>query len=305
MRALTLAALSATLLTVAGCSTHPLPEDVSRKSTVDIVKRMRCEIREAVNKLSSADNVELEGTVVGFDFVLKMTEENKATAGKLSFADPLARGKFTLDLTGSAEKERFNERRFRVVDNMYKLSLEENCSEQEQRANFVYPITGRIGLDELVFTYWKLKDVTSFKPYEDDDQRAFIDKLLFTTTLSAGLSPTIQIDSPAGGFELTNASVAGNVVRKDEHQVTVAIVQYVETIVVEVPGKPKPKKPKGGPSGSPAADSGPELAPVRKTRRIIVDPSAATRAVNRALNRESVRDDFRDYGFPVVPRDLR
>ena len=37
------AALAAGL---AGCSMHPLPDDVSRVSTVDIVERIRCEAQE-------------------------------------------------------------------------------------------------------------------------------------------------------------------------------------------------------------------------------------------------------------------
>lgn len=281
---------------LAGCSTHPLPEDFSRKTTVDIVKKMRCEIAEGINRIPAASEVELEGTMIGFDFVLKMTEDNDATAGKISLLDPLSRGQFTLDVTGSAEKTRHNERRFRMVDNMLKLRQEPGCSAEDQRANFIYPIAGKVGLDEVVSTYWRLKDISKFDAYSDEGKRAFIDKLLFTTTLSAGLSPNIKIDSGVGSLHVTNASLNGSVVRKDEHQVTIAVVQYVEkTVVTQRPPKSRPPTDR---SGGPSASSAQEDAQPRGKRTTVrtSDPGAAARDVNRALDRESIRDDLRDYG---------
>jgi hypothetical protein len=287
---------------LAGCSTHPLPQDFSRKTTVDIVKKMRCEISDGINRLSAASEVELEGTMIGFDFVLKMTEDNDATAGKISLLDPLSRGQFTLDITGSAEKTRHNERRFRMVDNMLKLRQESGCSAEDQRANFIYPIAGKVGLDEIVSTYWRLKDISKFDAYSDEGKKAFIDKLLFTTTLSAGLSPNIKIDSGAASLHLTNASINGSVVRKDEHQVTIAVVQYVEqTVVTQRPPKSGQQTDRSGGPGA-SAQERPQSRGERTTVRAS-DPAAAARAVNRALDQESIRDDLRDYG-PFFRRGL-
>src|ERR1044071_5649199 len=117
MRSPVLAALSAALV-LAGCSTYPLPQDYSRKYTVDIVKHIRCEVAEGVKSLNPVEQDELEGTVVGFDFTFKMTENNKATSGTLGFTNPVGGGTFKLDLTGAAEKQRFNERTFRIIDTM-------------------------------------------------------------------------------------------------------------------------------------------------------------------------------------------
>src|ERR1043166_3471481 len=41
-------------LTLAGCSIHPLPEDVTRETTYRIVQKIRCEAREALTELSVA-----------------------------------------------------------------------------------------------------------------------------------------------------------------------------------------------------------------------------------------------------------
>ena len=82
---------------------HPLPEDVSRKSTFDIVKKLRCEAREGV--LQSAMSIKaLENTYIGFDFDLTMTENNNANSGLLEFINPYVGGKFTLTVKGERIK---------------------------------------------------------------------------------------------------------------------------------------------------------------------------------------------------------
>lgn len=289
MRTFSLAALTSLLLVTTGCSTHPLPEDFSRKYTVDIVKKLRCEISEGVKALSVTSTAELKGTMIGFDFVFKMTENNNATAGKISLLDPFSRGQFTMDITGSAQKERHNERRFRMVDDMLTLRDEEGCSEADQRSNFIYPIAGHVGLHEVVGTYWKLKNVSDFDAYANEGKRAFIDKLLFTTILSAGISPNIKIESGPAKLHIANASFNGNLTRKDEHQVTVAVVQYVqETVKPGEKGRSKSWIPNGSEEPS---------------RVVVPNPAAAAKAVNNALDDEAIRDNFRDYGFPFFSRD--
>lgn len=295
MRNATFLSVSACAITVAGCSTYPLPQDYSRKYTVDIVKHIRCEVAEGVRSLPPATPEELEGTVIGFDFTFKMTEDNNATSGVLGFTNPVGGGTFKLDLSGSAEKKRFNERAFRVIDTMAKLRDEPDCSIEDQRRNFAYPIAGRIGLEELVHSYWQVRDLSTFTPGED--KRFFTDKLTFTTTLSAGISPNLEVKAAGADFKLTNASIDGDLVRKDEHQVTVAIVQSVAKKVVKVPVRVRVPQPRHTPDMAPGAESAPSYRTIyRDQTRVVPNTPAATQSVIEELNRQRDRDDDRDFG---------
>src|SRR5262245_8180150 len=82
-----------------GCSTHPLPQDVARVSTVDIVRRIRCEAKEgleaalqravaqgALRKAHVEKIVKL--STIGFEFKFVMSEDNRAAATELSFEKP-------------------------------------------------------------------------------------------------------------------------------------------------------------------------------------------------------------------------
>src|SRR5262245_45373229 len=67
-----------------GCSMRPLPENVSRANTFDIVERIRCEVSEALNSyLEQApfrDRTHVENIIaasaIGYDFTFEITEWN-------------------------------------------------------------------------------------------------------------------------------------------------------------------------------------------------------------------------------------
>src|SRR6476620_1817296 len=82
-----------------GCSIHPLPQDVSSVSTVDIVKKIRCEAKEgfeaALEKAASQGALSTKHvekiasvTTIGFDFRFVMAEDNKAAVTDLTFERP-------------------------------------------------------------------------------------------------------------------------------------------------------------------------------------------------------------------------
>src|SRR5258708_5133630 len=78
-----------------GCSIHPLPDDVSRKSTYDIVEKIRCEAKAAVDKYGRGFN---DASIV-YSFTFNINEVDDASAG-LTLLDPFKSGTFTL--TGNA-----------------------------------------------------------------------------------------------------------------------------------------------------------------------------------------------------------
>jgi hypothetical protein len=216
---------------LAGCSTYPLPQDVSRKNTYDIVEKLRCEAQEGLRAglvevlgTHQTNHRFLTDTVIGYDFVFDIVEDNNASSGKLEFDRRAFRSgsSFGLDFSSLATLQRKNRRDFRIIESLSQLN-KAKCSTDEARKNWVYPITGAVGLDEVVRTYIRLEKLTSFKVKGQNDPIIFSDKLDFTTDLQAGVQPDLTLATPAGSLRLSKLSILGQAKRKDIHTVTVAI----------------------------------------------------------------------------------
>src|SRR5947207_14615078 len=125
-----------------GCSIHPLPDDVTRDSTVDIVKKIRCETKKAVELHDPQGK--LNGAAIGYDFTFTITEDNNAS-GSAIFTLPFTNGTFTLALGAGESKQRINEREFLIKESFSELR-KEDCSTQAFREHWRYPITGIVGM---------------------------------------------------------------------------------------------------------------------------------------------------------------
>jgi len=241
------AALAVGLL---GCSAHPLPQDISYASTVDVVRRIRCEGREgletALEKAASQGDkykrhVEriIKVSTIGFEFKLIMAEDNRAAVNSLTFkrASSTPGDGFTLELIADLNKgpagevTRKNTRIFRVVDRLEMLR-EARCGRvQETRPNLIHPITGSTGMAEVVRTYIELEALTDLGALRErpvagkKEIVAFSDKLDFTTTLEAGATTDWEFSTKVGTLRLTKASLAGSALRKDLHSVTAALAR--------------------------------------------------------------------------------
>jgi hypothetical protein len=224
-----------------GCSIHPLPGDLPRVATFDIVDRIRCEAQEGLLTFPREDPLVqkiVTGTLIGYDFLFDITETNDlGTAkdpGKLTFQRPgSGKNLFNLDLTASAEKSRQNTRRFRIVEELGKL-YDAKCSPEEARANWVYPITGATGMGEVVRTFIRIealgnlqqvapKPLPGFKDVTSNI--VFSDVLKFMTTLDATAKPTLTLVPVAGRLKVTSASITGEAKREDTHSVIVALAR--------------------------------------------------------------------------------
>jgi hypothetical protein len=164
--------VAAFALAATACSTHPLPEDFSRASTVDIVTSIRCEALAGLTSLTPeeqfrADTI-IKTTMIGYDFVFHIDETNFAGGARKVTGAGLQDGfltlqkgsAFSLDFFGSADLARQNERRFKILEPLTDLQTAENaqrCAGGTPRRNLAYPIAGSIGMDEVVRTYVKLE----------------------------------------------------------------------------------------------------------------------------------------------------
>src|SRR5215470_8480165 len=141
-----------------GCSMHPLPEDVSRKNTYDIVKKIRCEAAEGLRAYAANDPI-VVNTFIGYDFDFDITENNSlgtnGARGIVSLEQKLLSpsASFKLDVKPYAEASRETHRTFRIIESLKVLKRldEQQCSPTQ--ANWAFPITGAIGINEVVETY--------------------------------------------------------------------------------------------------------------------------------------------------------
>ena len=209
---------------------HPLPEDFSRASTYDIVEKIRCEAREGLRDVKP-DHPILKHTAIGYDFVFEIDEDNNATKGELNFAsNGFTKGtSHALDFSGSATRKRKNKREFRIVETLEQLN-KASCAEPTQRANWVYPIAGAIGIDEVVRTYIRLERLTDLgtgfvNEKFGKDFVVFSEDLDFTTEIGGGVTPTLELATVAGKLKLSKATLFAEAKRKDVHSVTIALAQ--------------------------------------------------------------------------------
>ena len=104
---------------------------------------MRCEVREGIFEAAIDDERLLKRITIGFDFKFIISEDADAAGGDLKLVNPVGGGTFSLNFKATADKLRKNERTFRVLDTFQMVRDDQGCDEAWQRANFVYPMTGR------------------------------------------------------------------------------------------------------------------------------------------------------------------
>jgi hypothetical protein len=173
---------------------------------------------------------------IAYNFDLTMTEDNDLGANA-NFLGAWA-ATFTLGLAGNANRSRQNERTFTISDEFSFLltALNTPKGSRGQRycdghialgPNYIYPIVGRIGVDEMVRTFFQL---TFFENLAADKDKpgahgapAMADKLTFTTTVDLTATPKVVFAPAAAGFQITDASLTGVARRTDSHQVTVGL----------------------------------------------------------------------------------
>jgi hypothetical protein len=236
------------------CAIHPLPEDVTRNSTVDIVQKIRCEARGAIILHASIDGPDFaeaklqtllrspgdkeerikallkpafRSAAIGYDFKFTINESDGSSAST-TFTFPFSNGRFLLGLGGGEQKERKSDRSFDIVENFWEVLGQpiEDC--QPSSKNWKYPITGEIGLDEVLKTYVRITELANLKgslaKRQSDQDITFTDELTFTTSFNGRVDTSIDVNPVIHDLRLTRASASFGADRKDVHKVTVALV---------------------------------------------------------------------------------
>lgn len=170
---------------------------------------------------------------VAYTFDLTMSEDNNLGASA-NFLGPWA-AKFTLGLMGDANRTRENERTFTITDKVSFLLRELNTPKPQRYCdghialgpNYIYPIAGRIGVDNTVYTFFQLSFFDGLAANKANPGAggapAVADKLTFMTMVDFIANPKVVFAPAAKGFQVTDASATGTLRRKDAHQVTVGL----------------------------------------------------------------------------------
>ncbi len=313
LRLVALLGLSASLL---GCSINPLPDDISRLSTYDIVHKIKCEARQGLidfpykfppehvvasyegaappaaapppGRPHFPDPEFLRLTAIGFYFQFDVTEKNNAQSGKLDFLNPFGGGSFQLTLTGKAEKKRQNVRTFVVVEYLDDLMKSQGCDGENLRTNPIYPITGSIGANETVETFLRLERKLKEGGGNRDKSGLFSDELEFTTTFGAGAQPTLKLNAGAANFRLREVSLNANAERTDIHKVAMALAT-------------RESRPRAAARGAVILESTGRLRSVGPT--IIQSPDPKDLVLQELYRLRSLDDDARVFnrGDIIVP----
>jgi hypothetical protein len=254
--------LSCSAFTLAGCAIHPLPDDVTRLATRQIVFHIRCEARSAIkqaiidylkkqhltefaerlrtdelplNQLNRhlhelpprvrANIVKYGNAAITYDFTFNITEQN-TVAAQVDFVNVLSHGVFAMPAKGGSDLQRQTVRIFRVNDTFGGLIdfAQNRCAQGEQPENFIYPVSGRIGLDELVKTFVDLNEFQRLTGAKAGDIVPTIaDTFNFQTTISGSVTPQVTLTPLNHLFNVSGASLGVGAMRKDVHTVIVAM----------------------------------------------------------------------------------
>jgi hypothetical protein len=164
-----------------------------------------------------------ENSAIAYDFAFDMTEINNLDA-TLDLLKPIRHATGTAALTAGIDRTRENIRSFTITDTFAKLltnTQDSYCNMPTDEKNYVYPITGNIGIGEMIHTFVVLSLFSNLSAKSGPPTMA--DKITFTTTLSGSVTPKIVLTPIGNAVQVADASLVGTAKRTDAHTVTVAL----------------------------------------------------------------------------------
>ena len=170
-----------------------------------------------------------------YTFELTMNETNNlgSTANLLG---PWA-NRLNLGLTGNANRIRQNVRTFTVTDKFNFLLKDLNSlsfrgrrycdGHVALRPNYIYPIAGKIGMYNTVYTFFTMSIFDGLAPKSAapgaEGAPSMAEDLTFTTQFDLLATPKVTFAPIKTSFQAVDASVTGYLARRDVHRVTVGL----------------------------------------------------------------------------------
>jgi hypothetical protein len=171
-------------------------------------------------------------TGVADTFDLDMSEINNIDP-QFDLLAPIRHGIFTMGVKGTFDRKRENERLFTISDSASGLIHlpDDYCQDPSENRNYVvgknyiYPITGEIGMKRMVQDFVNLTLFGSLggPASKPTGPPTLVDQLSFTTELSGTVNPTVTFTPVGSSLQLLDAAVNASVARRDLHKVTVGL----------------------------------------------------------------------------------
>jgi hypothetical protein len=195
-------------------------------------------------------------TAISYNFKLDMTETNTLGA-TIDLLKPFKNATGTAVLGAGFDRTRQNIRSFTITDNYHKLvdvMRDDYCTGQIHARNYVYPITGNIGINEMIDTFVDLSLFGGLGPKPSSADAgggtkmaslvtaevalksapkksaapapvvvAMGDSITFTTKLSGSAAPKVVFTPIGRGLSVADASLTAAASRTDVHQVIVGM----------------------------------------------------------------------------------
>ena len=248
-----------------GCAIHPLTEDVTALDTNQVVNYNRFEARDAIlnaigtylTRYKDLGSSEISALVlsrdtafelsdlkrvdprarakinkylpaaIAYDFTFDITEDNEVGT-QFDFLGTFTHGTLGLLMKADVDRQRQSVRNFRITDTfggLLETRYHSICYGPHPESNSVYPITGTVGIGEVVKTFVDLNEFEGLAAEKDSKDKAPVlaDQFNFTTSISGTVAPKVTLASLKKGFDLVDASFTGAGSRKDIHKLIVAL----------------------------------------------------------------------------------
>jgi hypothetical protein len=166
-------------------------------------------------------------------FKFQVTENNNATSrGMVTW--PIDIGIITLGYAVGDKRIRESDRQVKLIASFGELIKLANpyrpvkrdvssCDDVEvaetPRFPLRYPITGEIGLSEVISDYMKVTALKGGKFEAGSSSDSYRDKISFTTTINGGINPGVNLNKRMG--QLIEANLDLNADRKDVHELMI------------------------------------------------------------------------------------
>lgn len=179
--------------------------------------RLPKELSKNVSKFAQA--------AIAYNFTFDITEKNGASAGIDGLA-LVSGGVVNVGGQVGGSLSRQNIRSFTVADRFEKLireTREDACKDRPDGGNFTYPITGKIGVDEMIETFVALSTFQHLggPPTDAKGPPTMADTLVFTTSVSGSIAPKVTLAPVRRGIADAGFSASGS--RDDVHKVIIGL----------------------------------------------------------------------------------
>jgi hypothetical protein len=155
-------------------------------------------------------------TGIVFNFRFKITENNDLT-GKGAITWPVHMGTLTLGYDVGDKRQRVGDRVVKIADTFGELN-KLPCEDQQTQRDLMYPISGYVGLNEVIDQYYSLLSEGKIK---FDKGQSYQDTIQFTTTLNGSVNPQLNLIPTKNHLVKSEFTVGGK--REDFHELVIYI----------------------------------------------------------------------------------